>query len=603
MQLHPIDLSIIIGYLVLVIASGLWLSRKAKQDMESYFLGGHTIPWYLLAISNGSSMFDVTGTMIGVYWIFAYGAKSAWFLFLWPAFNQIFMMVYLSKWVRRSNVLTGGEWIKTRFGENTGAELCRLSVVIFAVVSTVALIALAFVGVGKFAAVFFPWDVSPHVYAFVFVGATTIYVMFGGMYSVVLTDIIQYTMMTIVSVCIAVIAIDKISPDIIASVVPQGWDRIFFGKELHLDWSATLPALNERIYGSETVKSDGYVFFAYVILMSLWQGFLKSMAGPGPNYDMQRILATRSPRESALMSGAASLVVMLPRYLLMTSLAALAFGFFVPQLREMGAEVDFMQVMPQVISNFLPVGLVGIMLAGLLAAFMSTFDSTVNAGAAYIVNDIYKRYIDKNAPPSRYITLSYVASILVVAMGIVFGMVSDNLLDIMMWLIAGLWAGFSAPNVIRWHWWRLNGYGYFAGMVVGMVLAMIYPHVFPDLAAIDAFPFLFGSSVLASVVFSLLTKPDEEEVLKQFYASVRPWGLWKPIREKVRAENPEFQTGNHIACDAVSIVVGIAWQLTLVAIPLFLVIRNWRGFAASIIVCGIALIILKFTWYDRLEKE
>jgi len=566
-------------------------------------LAGKVVPWYLLAISNGSSMFDVTGTMIGVYWLFTYGAKSLWFLFLWPAFNQIFLMVYLSKWVRRSNVLTGGEWIETRFGNDTGAELCRLSVVIFAVISTIAMIAMAFVGIGKFASVFFAWDVSPHVYALVFIGATTAYVIFGGMYSVVLTDVMQYTMMTVVSVCIAVIAINKVSPDVIASVIPDGWGEVSFGKELNLDWSANLPALNDRILGTETVKSDGYFLFAYVILMSLWQGIIKSMAGPGPNYDMQRILATKSPRESALMSAAASLVVMLPRYLLMASLTVIAFGFFMPQLRQMGTDVDFMQVMPQVIGNFLPVGLIGIMLAGLLAAFMSTFDSTVNSGAAYIVNDIYKRYIDKNAPQSRYIKLSYFASVLVVVLGIAFGMWSDSLLDIMMWLIAGLMAGFAAPNVIRWHWWRFNGYGYFAGMITGMVLAMVYPRVFPDLSAINAFPFLFGLSALVSIAVSLLTKPDDEKVLIDFYTSVKPWGLWKPISKKVLAEDPDFKTGNCIACDAVSIAAGIIWQLTLAAMPIFLVLRDSRRFWGSVIVCAITSTILKFTWYDRLEKE
>jgi solute:Na+ symporter, SSS family len=597
MNLHIIDILIITGYLVLVVLGGLWLSRKARQDMDSYFLGGKTIPWYLLSISNGSSMFDVAGTMFGVYVFFTYGVKSLWFLWLWPAFNQIFMMVYLSKWVRRSNVLTGGEWIETRFGTGTGAELCRLSIVLFAIVSTVCMIAMAFVGIGKFAAVFFSWDVSPHVYAFIFVGVTTVYVIFGGMYSVVVTDILQYAMMTLVSICIAVVAMNKVSPELISSIVPEGWLDISFGRRLELDWSERLPALNDKI------AQEGFVLFAYVVLMSLWQGVFKSMAGPGPNYDMQRVLATRSPRESSLMSGAASLVVMLPRYLLMSALAVLALGFFMPELKVMGGDVDFEQVMPEVIGNFLPVGISGLMVAGLLAAFMSTFDSTVNAGAAYIVNDIYKRYINPGASQAAYIRLSYIASILVVVMGIIFGLTSKTIVEIMMWLVAGLFGGFAAPNVIRWHWWRFNGYGYFAGMITGMVMALVYPRIFPSLSPIQAFPYLFGGSAVVSVIVSLLTKPNDDKILISFYTSVRPWGFWKPVREKVLSLDPDFKTGNCLTADAVSIAAGIIWQVTLAAMPVFLVLREWKGFWVSVFVCGVTSAVLKFAWYDKLESS
>jgi Na+/proline symporter len=595
-NLHWIDIAIICLYVVGVIVAGVILSRKASENIGSYFLGGNKIPWFLLAVSNGSSMFDVTGTMFGVYVLFTYGFKSLWFLFLWPAFNQIFMMVYLSKWIRRSNVLTGSEWIKTRFGKGTGAELCSISIVVFAISSAICLIALAFVGVGKFASVFLPWDIPPQVYAFVFVGATTIYVIFGGMYSVVLTDIVQYVMMTIVSVTIGIIAINKVDPQIVSSVVPAGWKNVFFGAKLNLDWSASLPALNEKI------ASDGFIIFAYVILMSLWQGVFKSMAGPGPNYDMQRILATRSPKDSALMSGSSSLVVMLPRYFLMAAIAALAFGYFIPELQEMGTDVDFEQIMPMVIGRFLPIGLVGVMLAGLLAAFMSTFDSTVNSAAAYLVNDIYKKYIHKNAPQARYVIIGYASSIIIVGLGIFFGIYSNSILEIMLWLVAGLYAGFAPPNVIRWHWWRFNGYGYFGGMISGIAMAAAYPKLFPEMSAIDAFPFIFFGSSAISIIVSLLTKPTDEWVLKEFYRTVRPWGFWGPIKDKVEAENPDFKTGNRADLDLVSCAVGIVWQVSIAAMPVYAAFRMWKGFFVAVGVFLFCSTILKFTWYDRLGK-
>lgn len=597
MALHWVDISIICLYIVGVVIAGMILSRKASENIGSYFLGGNTIPWYMLAISNGSSMFDVTGTMFGVYVLFTYGLKSTWFLFLWPAFNQIFMMVYISKWIRRSNVLTGSEWIKTRFGTGTGAELCSISIVVFALSSAVCMIALAFVGIGKFASVFFPWDVPPQVYAFIFVGATTIYVIFGGMYSVVLTDILQYIMMTIVSLCIGFIAITKVQPGMISSIVPQGWGDIFFGAKLGLDWSSRLPALNEKI------ASEGFVCFAYVILMALWQGVFKSMAGPGPNYDMQRILATRSPRDSALMSGSSSLFVMFPRYFLMAGIAALAFGYFIPELREMGPDVDFEQIMPMVIGKFLPVGLVGVMLAGLLAAFMSTFDSTVNSAAAYLVNDIYKKYISKQARQSTYVLIGYASSIIIVVMGIIFGFYSNSILQIMLWLIAGLYAGFAPPNVIRWHWWRFNGYGYFAGMISGIIMAVVYPRMFPDLTAINAFPFIFFGSGIIAIIASLMTKPTDEKVLIDFYRSVRPWGFWGPVRKKVMEQDPDFKTDNSTGHTVTALAAGIVWQLSIAAIPTYAAFRMWKGALVSAGVFLVCSAILKITWYDRLENN
>ena len=137
MQLHTIDISIIALYLTSVILIGFFLSKRASKNLDSYFLGGKKLPWYLLGVSNASGMFDITGTMWLVYLCFVYGLKSVWIPWLWPIFNQVFLMIYLSIWLRRSNVLTGAEWIRTRFGTDRGSELSHISVVIFSLVSVI----------------------------------------------------------------------------------------------------------------------------------------------------------------------------------------------------------------------------------------------------------------------------------------------------------------------------------------------------------------------------------------------------------------------------------------------------------------------------------
>src|SRR5208337_1313871 len=123
MKLHVIDLLIILAYFITVILIGLWVSRRGSKDLNSYFLGGKSLPWYLLGISNASGMFDISGTMWLVYILFVYGLKSVWLPWLWPTFNQVFLMVYLSQWLRRSNVTTGAQWIETRFGRGLGSRL------------------------------------------------------------------------------------------------------------------------------------------------------------------------------------------------------------------------------------------------------------------------------------------------------------------------------------------------------------------------------------------------------------------------------------------------------------------------------------------------
>ena len=597
--MHVVDLTILIIYLAAVVVIGFWVSRRASQNIDNYFLGGNEVPWYLLGVSNASSMFDITGTMWLVSILFIYGLKGAWIPWLWPVFNQIFLMVYLSAWVRRSNVLTGAEWITTRFGTKGGAELSRLAVLVFALVGVVGFLAYAFQGIGKFASVFFPWEVAPEVYAIAVMGLTTIYVVAGGMYSVIFTDLMQFVILTIVSVVIGFIAFNAITPMDLQAAVPEGWFTLFFGWNLDLDWGSLLPAVNDRIAG------DGFELFSIFMMMVLFKGVLVSVAGPVPNYDMQRMLAARTPKEAALMSGIVSICTM-PRWFMIAGVTVLALVFFSDEMVAMGSDIDFEQILPWVIDNFLPVGVVGLLLAGLLAAFMSTFDSTVNAGAAYLVNDLYKRYLRPNESEKTYIKASYVASFAVVALGIVFGLMAESVNAVTLWIVTYLYGGYTVPNVLKWHWWRFNGHGYFWGMMAGVAGALIFPLALPDLTEMQklyVFVVILALSAAGSFLASLLTDPDDEQTLKDFYRSVRPWGFWQPIHEKVVAEHPDFVGNQHFGRDMLNIAVGIIWQFCLVLFPIYLLVFNFPAMWV-VIALGLATTwFLKKNWYDKLEED
>jgi len=596
--MHPVDLTIIVLYLILMAVVGWWVSKKASRSAETYFLAGKSLPWWIIGVAHGSSGVDITGTMWFVMMLYIYGVKATWLLWVWPLFSVIFRMMYLGTWVRRSNVLTGAEWMRTRFGESPGARLAYLSVVVYALVHVVGFLSYAFRGIGEFTKPFFPWDLPDGYYGTAMLLITGVYCVVGGMYSVVMNDLIQFVLKVIAAVGIAVIAIAMVTPEQIMSAVPAGWDQLFFGTKLTLDWSNLMPKLNDRIYGLVSEGGDGYSLFMFFTGMLFLKGVLVSMAGPTPNYAIQHILSTRSPREAALENMVMALVSLAPRFLLIAGITVLGIVFFSPDLALMGAKVNFEKILPNVLNYHVPIGLKGVLIAALIASFMSTFVSTVNSGAAYVVNDIYKRFINPSAPPKRYVLAGWITSSSVILLGIGFGMFTGNIHKVTEWIVSALVPAFVAPNVLKWHWWRFNGYGFFAGMVAGTAAAVA--KIFLTIHPVFAFLLILAFSFAASIVVCLVTKPEGDEVLKSFYRNVRPWGSWEPVYQKCRAEDPDFQRNQDFSRDMFNIAVGLVWQTSLVTAPIYLVIQHWTELWISLAICGITSLILKFTWYDKL---
>ena len=607
MNLHSIDTAIIALYLAAMIGIGFFLVRRASKNLDSYFLGNHSLPWWMLGLSNASSMWDIAGTMWLVYNLYVYGMKGTWLPYLWPTFNQIILMMFLARWIRRSGVLTGAEWISTRFGEKTGVELSRSIIVLFALVSVVAFVGYAFQGIGKFAQVFLPFDWTPETYAVVIMSITAVYVLAGGMYSVVITDLIQFVIMSACAVILAAIAIMRVPADEIQGLVPEGWTDLGFGWEVVVDWSDLIPVLEENI------AADGYTLFGLFFMAMVCKGILVSLAGPAPNYDMQRVLATRSPKEAGMMSGVVS-AALFPRWLLISAITLIGLKFLGPRFAVLdptylnaSGRVDFEMVLPFVIREFVPVGLTGLLLAGLLAAFMSTFSSTLNAGGAYLVNDFYKRYLKPEASRRNLILSSYLAQLIILLVGFVIGYNLSSVDQITKWIVNGLFGGYTAANILKWYWWRLNGKGYFWGMLVGILSAIVVPlAVFPQANSLEdlikAFPLILGLSLAASILGSLMTEPEEEETLVRFYRNVKPWGFWGPVKDKVLQENPAFRP-SRFRRDALNTLVGLVWQIPLWTIPVYIVLRNTKGLIISLGVLLVTSLFLKFNWLDNLREE
>ncbi len=609
MKLQAVDIAILLSYLAAMLMIGWLLRKKARLNKESYLLGGKKLPWYLLGLSDASDMFDISGTMWMVALCFVYGMKSIWIPWLWPVFNQVFNMMFLAKWLRRSNASTGAEWLATRFGlSGKGVKGSHNIVVAFALIGCLGFLAYGFIGLGKFIEIFVPWNlvqpyipfhVAPqyaaHFYGIVFTLFAMFYSILGGMRSIVLGDLIKYSIMTIGCISIGIIAMTHLKSSTLN--VPKGWSNPFFGWHLNMDWKNIIPAANKKI------TDDGFGLFGFFFMMMLFKGVFASLAGPAPNYDMQKILSSRSPKEASKMTGFVSIILLPVRYSMVIGLTVLGLLYFNQLNLDNGAGgVDFEKVLPGAINSFLPVGILGIVLTGLLGAFMGTFSGTVNAAQAYITNDIYLKYVNPVASNRKIMIVNYSSGIVIVSIGVMLGFFTKDVNSILQWIVSGLYGGYIAANVFKWYWWRFNANGFFWGMLSGIAGALIFSRFFGGVQFLYYFPLLFLLSVAGCLIGTYSAPPTDPVILKKFYSTVRPWGFWKPIHQQVVAEDPSFVPNKRFKLDMFNVVLGIIAQCCLTILPMYIVLWLKLPLLITVIILIVIVMILKKTWWNKLEN-
>ena len=608
MNLHAIDIALIVLYLISMVLIGWFLRKRASQNNENYLMGGKRLPWYMLGLSDASDMFDISGTMWMVSLCFVYGMKSIWIPWLWPVFNQVFNMMYLSKWLRRSNANTGAEWLATRFGLNgAGVKGSHSVVVAFALIGCLGFLAYGFIGLGKFIEIFVPFQLIaphlpftlsaeyvPHFYGIIFTLFAMFYSILGGMHSIVLGDLIKYAIMTIGCIAIAVIAMMHLNGHTLP--VPDGWSSPFFGWKLDLDWTRLLAEANQKI------QDDGYNLCGLLLMMMLFKGVFAAAAGPAPNYDMQKILSTRSPKEASKMTGFVSIVLLPVRYAMVIGLAVLGLLYFnqLP-VKDAAGVTDFERVLPAAINQFLPVGILGLVLTGLLGAFMGTFSGTLNAAQAYVVNDIYLKYVNPNAGTKKIMTINYLTGVLVVALGIFLGFFAKDVNSILQWIVSGLYGGYIAANVLKWYWWRFNARGFYWGMLTGVAGALVFSRFFHGIEFLYYFPLLFLISAAGCFAGTFSAPAVDRDVLIKFYKQVRPWGFWKPVLRWVQEDDPAFEPNRNFGIDMMNVALGIIAQLCMTLLPMYIVLWLKLPLLITVSVLVVIAIILKKTWWNRLE--
>ena len=231
---------------------------------------------------------------------------------------------------------------------------------------------------------------------------------------------------------------------------------------------------------------------------------------------------------------------------------------------------------------------------------MSTFSSIVNSGASFIVCDFWQPYFRPQATDKETVRMSYLASLFVVILGLAIGVNAKSIAQIWSWIMMALGAGIVVPNVLRWYWWRLNGWGYSVGTLGGMFLSLL-ALFFPEQPMYVVFPLICLSSLVLCIIVSFKSKAVDEKVLIDFYITIRPFGLWKRIQNKSGLSAGQLADKRESAgITILNIFFGMMAITGLYLSPMFLVGHWYVQSLIWFVVVLIAVTILKFTWYENL---
>ena len=595
-----IDFTIVAIYMVAMVIVGMWFQRKASQNIDSYFLGNRQIPWWALGASGMSSNLDISGTMIIVALVYAIGSRG-FYIEIRGGVTLImaFLMIFIGKWSRRANVMTLAEWMEFRFGNDKEGRLARFITAITSIIMTVAMITYFAIGGGKFLGRFLGipdlLGLPSHFWAAsILIILATIYTVASGLYGVIWTDVFQGVLifMAITYVAVKAFAIDLPEEFFVSMPLKEAAGG---GYKAYLtsfqDWTSIIPKWQLGIDSSSSYSM--YNLFGVAVLFYLFKVILEGTGGTG-NYMIQRYFAAKDDREAGLLS------------LFWTFLLSFRWPFIAAMavwgVSLAGQITDPEMVLPAVVAT-LPVGIKGFLIAGLMAAAMSTFDSTVNAGAAYWVKDIYLTMINPKASHKQQMRHSHLASIILVITGLFLTLLIKNINDIWGWITMGIGSGLLIPQLVRWYWWRLNGYGYAIGMAAGTVSAILWKLLAPEaLPEYYAFMLSSGLSLAGTILGTLLTKPTKDSVLKNFYEKTRPFGIWDKVRKEFPAEFITNAKKENVR-DIFSIFFAVPWQICLFLMWMMLIMKRWDNFVITLILTAILSVILYVSWFRHLHKK
>ena len=580
-----LDRGIIVAYFVLTIVAGAVLARRAAKGISAYFLGGRTIPWWAMGMSGTASNFDMTGTMVIISFVYAIGLQGFWVSMRGGMCLPLgVLMAYMGKWLRRSNVMTTAEWMELRFGSGREGSIARLLSAISNLVVTMAFLVYFVKGTGKFLSIFLPFD--PDTCALIMIAIAITYTTLSGFFGVIYTDVLQEVMILTASVYVGYQAF----------TLPNHAEVLQFAGA---GWASFAPAWTAEPM-TWLANPDIYRMFGLCIVFWVFRGIFEGVGGLTGGYMPQRYYAARNDREAGFLT-AEWIILLLFRWLLIIGAAmlALAIALSTKGIAET-LQADPEQALPLVLSQALPAGIRGLLVAGLIAAAMSTFDSTVNAGVSYWTRDIYQKHIHRRASRAVLMRQSYIGTIVFAVIAVVLALGIRNINEIWSWITGPLSAGLFGPIILRWYWWRFNGYGFAISTAAGLIVSLATKLLATDMPFYLAFLVTLIASVGAGIIGSYATAPTAAETLRRFWQRVRPFGLWRRVVREldpviVRRARRESRT------DMANALLAVAWHVAGVVGVISLLLHRWAvsaGAGAAFVALGV---LLFFTWYRNLQ--
>ena len=479
--------------------------------------------------------------------------------------------------------------MKTRFGSGKSGDIARLSYTLFAILTITALLGYGAIGMGKFGAIFLPF--TPNQCAFLILGVTGAYVVLGGFHGIVRVEIVQTIVLSAGAIAFAVIGFTHFNDAEFASKIPATWNDI-------------MPSWRPADFQGLVSGGTDYSLFGALVAVWVAKGLLLCLSGPEQLYDFQRFLAAKDERDAAKL-GALWGIIHTVRWPFAMAIAVMAIIGIGNAALDEKLRADPETALPLIIGSMLPVGVVGFMLAALLSGFLATFSSTVNGGAAYLVKDVYQRYLNPEADNKTLVRVSYVSSALLILTGLIISVFGSSINTAFLWIFGTLAAGILPPNVLRWYWWRLNGQGYAAGVFGGMALSL--GQVFVEQAGLIeplplyiGFPVIALASTLLTIAVSLVTSPTDSATLKNFYRKVQPAGFWGPVQREVLEDDPGFRKELPFSVEFLNTIVAMAGITALYVSMLYLILHRLEIAFGLLGVTLVCVVVLYFTWYKTL---
>ncbi len=535
MLLERLDWIVIAVYGAVTVMLGVWFTRRAGGSMESFFVAGRTLPWWLAGTSIAATWFATDAPLVAASLVRQQGIFGNW-LWWYEAAGIMMLVFFYSRMWRRARIITDAEFIELRYHGRPAALLRGFSAVYQGVLKNCVVMGWVMLAMVKFSKVLLGWDAGFTLG--ICIALAMVYTVASGLWGVVATDLLQFTTGLLGTIVLAGIVLYELGgPAEMAAQIRAVSDS---------------PATLDIIPNPAHLTSLEAVSF-FLLIFVLW-----TRSGQGDGYIAQRLFATRDEKQSllsALWFSFAGIVLMTWPWIIvgLGSLVILPVATAAPELA-----ADPELAYPMMIGEFMPAGLKGLLVASFLAAFMSTMDTHLVWGASYLVNDVYRRFMRKGGSERHYVIASRVAVIILVMLAALTAWQMDSIERGWIYVIE-ITAGIAIVWLLRWYWWRVNAWAEISAIAGSFFIANGF--LWADLAewagllsgsALQAVDTFYGSEydmvravvilltcTVIWVIVALATRPDSEEKLLSFYKRVRPGGWWGPIARQC----PDVKSG------------------------------------------------------------